>query len=122
MLEEEEDKDKEDEAEWSLGHGSQAQIQAIMQTHSLAALGHEDAAPRLTAFAGDRRGGKSPHAHPCYPAWVVSMGLSLASPHSRKNLLPRTVWMVKLHETVCSQLGQLQAGCSWAAPIKYLQG
>lgn len=34
MLEEEEDKDKEDEAEWSLGHGSQAQIQAIMQTHS----------------------------------------------------------------------------------------
>lgn len=62
----EEDKD-EDDTEWSLGHDSQAQMQAIMQTHSLEALGHEDAAPGLMALAGDRSG-KSPHAHPCYPA------------------------------------------------------
>lgn len=73
-----EDEDEEDEAEASLGHGSHAQIQAIMQTHSLAALGHEDAAPGLVALAGDRRGAKSPHAHLCYPAWALSMGFSQA--------------------------------------------
>lgn len=78
----EEDKYEEDEAEWHLNHGVQAQMPAVMQTHSLAAL--EDAAPGLIALAGDRRDGKSPHAYPCYPlAWVVSMGLLQATLQER---------------------------------------
>lgn len=68
------DKDEEDEAEWPLDHGIQLQMQAFMQTHFLVTLGLEDAAPGLIALAGDRRGGKSPHGHSCYLAWVVSMG------------------------------------------------
>lgn len=111
----EEDKD-EDDKEWYLDHDSQEQMQAIMQTHSLEALGHEDAAPGLIALAGDRSG-KSPHAPPCYPAWVVSTEHLQAPTPGETFSLEQGGWW-----SFMKQSSPTWASSEQAAPINYLQG
>lgn len=99
----EEDKDEEDEAEWT-----QVQMLALMQTHSLAAL--EDAALDSLLLQGTEGVARVPT-----PALAALLGCghgALASPHSRRDLAPRAGGMVELHQTICS----------WAAPVKCLQG
>lgn len=73
LEEEEEDKDEEDEAQWSLGCEGQAQMQTIMQTHSLAARGHEVPSPGVIALAGAEGVARVPMPTIATLFWVVTM-------------------------------------------------
>lgn len=128
MLEEEEDEEEDEEAGWSLGHGSQAWIQAMKQPRSLAALGREDAAPRLMAMAGEGRGGKHLYVHSHLPYLGCEHGGLTCNPPIPKNPPPQTrlqCQVVEPHEGLCSHLG---ASSKQAAPrllqsrFEYLQG
>lgn len=128
MLEEKEDEEEEEEAGWSLGHGSQAWIQAMMQPRSLAALACEDAAPRLMAVAGEGRGGKSPCVHSHLPHLGCEHGGLTCKPPIPESPPPQTrlqCQVVEPHEGLCSHLG---TSSKQAAPrllqsrSEYLQG
>lgn len=127
MLEEEED-EEEEEAGWSLGRGTRAWIQAMMQPRSLAALEREDAALRLMAVAGEGRGGKSPGVHSHLPHLGCEHGGLTGNPPTPESPSPQTrlqCQVVEPLEGLCSHLG---ASSKQAAPrllqsrSEYLQG